>query len=83
MPVRFQRGQVEAFQIEAVSLGNLKRVLLRCEASDTSQGLYCEKIVVQETGTVSESVFTCERWIPFMSQGLRHSEIELYCQDED
>ncbi|XP_075824159.1 oxygen-regulated protein 1 isoform X2 [Microtus pennsylvanicus] len=83
MPVRFQRGQVEAFQIEAVSLGNLQRVLLRCEASDTSQGLYCEKIVIQETGTASESVFTCERWIPFMSQGLRHSEIELYCQDED
>lgn len=83
MPVRFQRGQIEAFQVEAVSLGNLQRVLLRCEASDTSQGLYCEKIVVKEAGTASESVFPCERWIPFMSQGLIHSEIELYCQGED
>lgn len=53
--------QIEAFQIEAVSLGNLQRVLLRCEASDTSQGLYCEKIVVKEAGTASESIFTCER----------------------
>ncbi|KAL1775871.1 lipoxygenase-likey domain-containing protein 1-like [Sigmodon hispidus] len=83
MPVPFQRGQIDAFQIEAVSLGNLQKVLLRCEASDKSQYWYCEKVVVKEPGTASESIFTCERWIPFMSQGLMHSEIELYCQGED
>ncbi|XP_040597444.1 oxygen-regulated protein 1 isoform X2 [Mesocricetus auratus] len=81
MPVRFQRGQIDAFQIEAVSLGNLQKVLLHCEASDKSQYWYCEKIVIREPGTTSESIFICERWIPFMSQGLMHSEIELYCQE--
>ncbi|XP_008570377.1 PREDICTED: arachidonate 12-lipoxygenase, 12S-type [Galeopterus variegatus] len=80
MPVKFQRGQIDTFQVEAVSLGKLQKVLLRCEASDKSQYWYCEKVVVREPGTTSESVFTCERWLPFMSQGIIHSEIELYLQ---
>ena len=53
--------QVDAFQIEAVSLGNLQKVLLHCEASDKSQYWYCEKVIVKEPGSASESIFTCER----------------------
>ncbi|XP_004680096.1 PREDICTED: oxygen-regulated protein 1 [Condylura cristata] len=83
MPVKFQRGQIDTFQIEAVSLGKLQKVLLHCEASDKSQYWYCEKVVVREPATASESVFTCERWLPFMSLGIIHSEIELYLQGED
>ncbi|XP_023573456.1 lipoxygenase homology domain-containing protein 1-like [Octodon degus] len=83
MPVKFQRGQIDRFEVEAVSLGKLQKVLLRCEARDESQYWYCEKVVVREPGTESESVFTCERWIPFMSQGIIYSEIELYHQGED
>ncbi|KAM6171655.1 oxygen-regulated protein 1 isoform 2-T2 [Erethizon dorsatum] len=83
MPVRFQRGQIDKFEVEAVSLGKLQKVLLRCEASDESQYWYCEKVVVREPSTASESIFTCERWIPFMSQGIIYSEIELYLQGED
>ncbi|XP_070078316.1 oxygen-regulated protein 1 isoform X5 [Equus przewalskii] len=81
MPVKFQRGQIDTFQVEAVSLGKLQKVLLRCEASDKSQYWYCEKVVVRESGTTSESTFTCERWLPFMSQGIIHSEIELFLQE--
>ncbi|XP_045416943.1 oxygen-regulated protein 1 isoform X2 [Lemur catta] len=81
MPVKFQRGQIDKFQIEAVSLGKLQKVLLRCEASDKSQYWYCEKVIVREPGTLYESIFTCERWLPFMSQGIIHSEIELYLQE--
>ncbi|KAM5281079.1 oxygen-regulated protein 1 [Ctenodactylus gundi] len=160
MPVKFRRGQIDKFQVEAVSLGKLKKVLLHCEASDKSQYWYCEKVVVREPGTASESVFPCGRktkthvlaednpntvlcvsslalkdaqnysavssfrshfitlppynwivkvslhqkyirsvsqilqvpllypgsslrWIPFMSQGIIYSEIELYLQGED
>ncbi|XP_054547887.1 lipoxygenase homology domain-containing protein 1-like [Talpa occidentalis] len=81
MPVKFQRGQIDTFQIEAVSLGKLQKVLLHCEASDKSQYWYCEKVVVREPGTTSALVFTCERWLPFMSLGIIHSEIELYLQE--
>nr|XP_023419211.1 arachidonate 12-lipoxygenase, 12S-type [Cavia porcellus] len=83
MPVRFRRGQIDKFQVEAVSLGKLQKVLLRCEANDESQYWYCEKVVVREPSAASESIFTCERWIPFMSQGIIFSEIELYVQGED
>uniref|UniRef100_A0A2K6EZH2 Oxygen-regulated protein 1 n=1 Tax=Propithecus coquereli TaxID=379532 RepID=A0A2K6EZH2_PROCO len=83
MPVKFQRGQTDKFQIEAVSLGKLQKVLLRCEASDKSQYWYCEKVIVREPSTLYESIFTCERWLPFMSQGIIHSEIELYLQGEN
>ncbi|XP_066122230.1 oxygen-regulated protein 1 isoform X3 [Saccopteryx bilineata] len=81
MPVKFQRGQIDTFQIEAVSLGKLQKVLLRCEASDRSQYWYCDKVIVRESGIGSESIFLCERWLPFMSQGIIHSEIELYRQE--
>ncbi|XP_070487712.1 oxygen-regulated protein 1 isoform X18 [Equus przewalskii] len=75
--------RIDTFQVEAVSLGKLQKVLLRCEASDKSQYWYCEKVVVRESGTTSESTFTCERWLPFMSQGIIHSEIELFLQEGD
>ncbi|XP_049716399.1 uncharacterized protein LOC126062684 [Elephas maximus indicus] len=83
MPIKFQRGQTDMFQVEAVSLGKLQKVLLRCEAHDKSQHWYCEKVIVREPGATLESVFTCERWLPFMSQGIIHSEIELHLQGED
>lgn len=53
--------QIDAFQIEAVSLGNLQKVLLHCEARDKSHYWYCEKVIVKEPGSASESIFTCER----------------------
>ncbi|XP_006871926.1 PREDICTED: uncharacterized protein LOC102810528 [Chrysochloris asiatica] len=83
MPIKFQRGQVDMFQVEAVSLGKLQKALLCCKARDESQYWYCEKVVIREPGITSESIFTCERWLPFMSQGIIHSEIELYLQGKD
>ncbi|XP_030070331.1 lipoxygenase homology domain-containing protein 1 [Microcaecilia unicolor] len=81
LPVKFQRGQVDVFGIEAVSLGKLRKVLMRCEASKKSQYWYCEKVVIREPGKDSEYIFNCERWLPFMSQGIMRSEIELNLQE--
>ncbi|XP_071410619.1 oxygen-regulated protein 1 isoform X4 [Pithys albifrons albifrons] len=80
-PVTFQRGMVCVFEVEAVSLGKLQKVLLRCEASTKSQYWYCDKVIVREATNSSEYVFNCERWLPFISQGIIHSEIELYPQE--
>ncbi|XP_036262721.1 lipoxygenase homology domain-containing protein 1 [Molothrus ater] len=82
-PVPFQRGMVSDFAVEAVSLGKLQKVLLRCEASTQSQHWYCDKVIVREAESNSEYVFNCERWLPFISQGIIHSEIELYPQEGD
>ncbi|KAM6375920.1 LOW QUALITY PROTEIN: oxygen-regulated protein 1 [Alca torda] len=80
IPVTFQRGMVnQCFEVEAVSL-ELQKVLLRCEATAKSQYWYCDKVIVKKLEH-SEYVFHCERWLPFMSQGVIHSEIELYPQE--
>ncbi|XP_014737101.1 PREDICTED: lipoxygenase homology domain-containing protein 1-like isoform X3 [Sturnus vulgaris] len=81
IPVSFQRGMVSVFEVEAVSLGKLQKVLLRCEATTKSQHWYCDKVIVREAENNSEYVFNCERWLPFVSQGIIHSEIELYPQE--
>ncbi|XP_077208521.1 oxygen-regulated protein 1 [Paroedura picta] len=80
-PIKFQRGMVDQFEIQAVSLGNLKKVLLRCEANEKSQYWYCEKVIIREAGKDLEYIFSCERWLPFMSQGIIHSETELFPQE--
>ncbi|XP_039768465.1 oxygen-regulated protein 1 [Ornithorhynchus anatinus] len=81
MPIKFQRGQIDMFHVEAVSLGKLKKVLLHCEASEPSQYWYCAKVIVGELEKEGESVFNCERWLPYMSQGIIQSEIELFLQE--
>ncbi|XP_075440426.1 oxygen-regulated protein 1 isoform X2 [Ascaphus truei] len=80
LPIKFQQGQVDMFEIEAVSLGELGRVLLCCDANRKSQYWYCEKVIIREQGKDSEYIFNCERWLPFMSQGIQHTEIELQVQ---
>ncbi|XP_029447144.1 lipoxygenase homology domain-containing protein 1 [Rhinatrema bivittatum] len=81
LPVKFQRGQVDMFGVEAVSLGKLQKVRLHCEASKKSQYWYCEKVIIREPGKDSEYIFNCERWLPFMSHGIICSEIELNLQE--
>ncbi|XP_062987373.1 oxygen-regulated protein 1 [Elgaria multicarinata webbii] len=80
-PITFQRGMADLFEIQAVSLGNLQKVLLSCKAYNMSQYWYCEKIIIREPEKNSEYIFICERWLPFMSQGIIHSEIELLLQE--
>uniref|UniRef100_A0A8C4RVI6 Oxygen-regulated protein 1 n=1 Tax=Erpetoichthys calabaricus TaxID=27687 RepID=A0A8C4RVI6_ERPCA len=82
-PIRFQKGQMDTFQLDAVSLGKLQRVLLRCEAATKSQYWYCEKVVIKEPEEDSEYIFNCERWIPYSSQGIVKSDIELPLQEGD
>lgn len=46
--------QVSVFEVEAVSLGKLQKVLLRCEASTKPQHWYCDKVIVREAESNSE-----------------------------
>nr|XP_014342376.1 PREDICTED: oxygen-regulated protein 1 [Latimeria chalumnae] len=72
---------VDKFGVEAVSLGRLQKVLLRCKASHKSQYWYCEKIIIKEPEDRSECIFNCERWLPYMSQGIIQSDIEIPLQE--
>uniref|UniRef100_U3K6L3 Oxygen-regulated protein 1 n=1 Tax=Ficedula albicollis TaxID=59894 RepID=U3K6L3_FICAL len=55
-PVAFQRGMVSVFEVKAVSLGMLQKVLLHCEASTESQRWYCDKVIVRDTENNSEYI---------------------------
>ncbi|XP_026526062.1 lipoxygenase homology domain-containing protein 1 [Notechis scutatus] len=80
-PIKFQRGIIDMFEIQAVSLGNLQKVLLCCKSDNQLQDWYCEKIIIRESEKNSENIFICERWLPYMSQGIIHSEIELFVHE--
>ncbi|KAH0617716.1 hypothetical protein JD844_016215 [Phrynosoma platyrhinos] len=51
----------DMFEIQAVSLGNLQKVLLCCKAYNMSQNWYCEKVIIREPKKNSEYIFICER----------------------
>ncbi|CAH2285235.1 lipoxygenase homology domain-containing 1-like [Pelobates cultripes] len=77
----FHRGQLDVFEIEAVSLGKLEKIHLGCEANHKSQYWHCEKVIIREQGKDSEYIFNCERWLPFMSEGVLCSEVELRVEE--
>ncbi|XP_066545811.1 oxygen-regulated protein 1 [Amia ocellicauda] len=81
MPNKFQKGQVDLFELEAVSLGALQKILLHCEAKNKSDYWYCEKVIIREPGGDSEYIFNCERWLPFSSQGIFKTGVELQIQE--
>ncbi|XP_066274370.1 lipoxygenase homology domain-containing protein 1-like isoform X2 [Branchiostoma lanceolatum] len=59
---KFQPGQVDVFEIEAVSLGALKSVVLRCDSGRSDTGWYCQQVVVREAeGARTEWIFPYER----------------------
>ncbi|XP_078677295.1 uncharacterized protein LOC144913960 isoform X2 [Branchiostoma floridae x Branchiostoma belcheri] len=59
---KFQPGQVDVFEIEAVSLGALKSVVLRCDSGRSDTGWYCQHIIVRESeGARTEWIFPYER----------------------
>ncbi|XP_078590357.1 lipoxygenase homology domain-containing protein 1-like isoform X3 [Branchiostoma floridae x Branchiostoma japonicum] len=59
---KFQPGQVDVFEIEAVSLGALKSVVLRCDSGRSDTGWYCQQVIVREAeGARTEWIFPYER----------------------
>ncbi|XP_076807722.1 lipoxygenase homology domain-containing protein 1-like isoform X3 [Clavelina lepadiformis] len=64
----FVPGQLDRFEIEAVSLGELKKCFLTCpKTNDTaaaSQSWLCDEIIVRESeGAQVEYVFLCKKWL--------------------
>uniref|UniRef100_UPI00398E6D89 lipoxygenase homology domain-containing protein 1-like n=1 Tax=Pristiophorus japonicus TaxID=55135 RepID=UPI00398E6D89 len=75
---QFKKGQHELFQLEAVSLGKLQKVLLHSEADEKSQRWYCEKVVIKEQGhNKLEYVFNCDRWFPYILMDVVQTDVEI------
>uniref|UniRef100_S4RSQ9 PLAT domain-containing protein n=1 Tax=Petromyzon marinus TaxID=7757 RepID=S4RSQ9_PETMA len=64
-PIPFQEGQMDVFRLEAVSLGELRKVVIGHDGTSPGQGWFLDRVVVKVTGSEldREYVFPCERWL--------------------
>ncbi|XP_061116516.1 lipoxygenase homology domain-containing protein 1 [Conger conger] len=62
---KFEKGNMDEFMIEAVSLGKIQRVRIGHDGQGGGAGWYLDKVVVREEGkTENEAIeFPCDRWL--------------------
>ncbi|XP_035234693.1 lipoxygenase homology domain-containing protein 1 isoform X2 [Anguilla anguilla] len=62
---KFEKGNMDEFMIEAVSLGRIRRVRIGHDGQGGGSGWYLDKVVVREEGkTENEAIeFPCDRWL--------------------
>ena len=58
----FAKGSEDAFIVEAVSLGHLKRCIMGHDGTGPGQGWFLDKIVVKEMPKGMTYVFPCDRY---------------------
>lgn len=56
-------GQVDAFSIEAVDLGEVFKIHIRHDNSMLSPDWYLDQVEVVDTDTDEVFLFQCERWL--------------------
>nr|XP_054772356.1 uncharacterized protein LOC129280349 [Lytechinus pictus] len=60
----FQSGQMDGYEVEAVFLGKVSKVIVGHDGKEEAQGWCLEKIVVKESRTAkNEAIFPCEKWL--------------------
>ncbi|XP_046584646.1 LOW QUALITY PROTEIN: lipoxygenase homology domain-containing protein 1-like [Haliotis rubra] len=61
----FQRGKIDVFDVEAVSLGELEKLIIGHDGIRAGNGWYLEKVVVKESSGVDsrQFFFPCDRWL--------------------
>ncbi|KAH3831729.1 hypothetical protein DPMN_104999, partial [Dreissena polymorpha] len=81
--VYFKQGQIDSFEVEAVSLGHLKRIIIGHDGTGPGAGWFLDKVVIREPPfrTNQECVFHCGKWL---DEGEDDGKIvrELRIQDE-
>lgn len=57
--------QVDAFEIEAVSLGKLRRLIISHDNRSPAQGWFLDRVIVRDISKPknTETVFPCSRWV--------------------
>ncbi|XP_078666046.1 lipoxygenase homology domain-containing protein 1-like isoform X1 [Branchiostoma floridae x Branchiostoma belcheri] len=61
---KFERGKVDEFQVEAVTLKKVTKVRIGHDGTGSGSGWFLDKVVVREHGKMkSEMTFACDRWL--------------------
>ena len=54
---KFKRGQMDVFEIEAVFLGKLQKVIVGHDGKKAGQGWYLEKIIIKDAQRAKNEVY--------------------------
>ena len=61
---KFERGKVDVFHIDAVTLKNLKKIRIGHNGKRAGAGWFLEKVVVKQEGNPKyDQTFECNRWL--------------------
>ncbi|KAH9519113.1 Lipoxygenase y domain-containing protein 1 [Bulinus truncatus] len=63
---KFENGQMDEFEIEAVSLSKLRKIRIGHDGTGVGSGWFLDKVVVipkEEKEKCGEVIFTCNRWL--------------------
>ncbi|XP_013396607.1 lipoxygenase homology domain-containing protein 1 isoform X2 [Lingula anatina] len=58
---RFLQGQVDVFELEAVSLGQLSTCEVSIDTDSPGDGWYCHQVVIKEGD--KEFIYPCDQWL--------------------
>lgn len=61
---KFERGNMDEFEVEAVSLLELKKIRIGHDGSGFGAGWFLDKVVIKQIGEPRfDKTFVCERWL--------------------
>ncbi|KAL3869892.1 hypothetical protein ACJMK2_042519 [Sinanodonta woodiana] len=60
---KFKQNQVDVFELEAVYLGDVEKVVIGHDSKGPGNGWYLEKVVVQQSPDSREVIFACNKWL--------------------
>ncbi|XP_044287456.1 lipoxygenase homology domain-containing protein 1 isoform X2 [Varanus komodoensis] len=60
---KFEKGQVDIFTVQAIDLGELKKVRIRQDNSGPNPAWFLERIEIIDTKEESTYYFPCQRWL--------------------
>ncbi|ESO92330.1 hypothetical protein LOTGIDRAFT_162634 [Lottia gigantea] len=74
---KFQTGQTDSFEVEAVDIGKVQKVFIGHDGFDEGAGWKLEEVKVKQSRTSSEvCLFSCGRWLD-EDKGDKKTEVEL------
>ncbi|XP_071964229.1 uncharacterized protein [Antedon mediterranea] len=61
---KFEKGKSDTFNVEAVALGNLKKIIIGHDTTDSGCGWFLDKVVINDSlHSSQESIFPCFSWL--------------------
>ncbi|XP_035657481.1 lipoxygenase homology domain-containing protein 1-like [Branchiostoma floridae] len=80
--MKFEQGQMDLFELEAVSLGELQKVVIGHDGHGLGAGWHLDKVVIKESpGAEEKYTFPCGRWLD-ENEDDKQTERELLVQAE-